>query len=45
MGWKASRPLYSVLQSEKGIKLTHFENALNRYFEQCSNINLRTHAW
>ena len=36
MGWPATRPLYSVLQSDKGIKLPHFENALNRYFEQCS---------
>ena len=35
MGWKANRPLYSVLQSDKGIKLPHFDNALNRYFEQC----------
>ena len=34
MGWKASRPLYSVLQSNKGIKLPNFENALTRYFEQ-----------
>jgi len=34
MGWKASRPLYSVLQSEKGIKLPHFENALERYITQ-----------
>jgi dTDP-4-dehydrorhamnose reductase len=34
MGWVAKRPLYSVLQSEKGIKLPQFDNALNRYFEQ-----------
>ena len=33
MGWKARRPLYSVLQSEKGILLPPLENALDRYFE------------
>ncbi|HTH29962.1 MAG TPA: sugar nucleotide-binding protein, partial [Lacibacter sp.] len=33
MGWKAKRPLYSVLQSDKGIKLPPLENALNRFFE------------
>ena len=33
MGWKARRPLYSVLKSDKGIKLPHLENALERYFE------------
>jgi dTDP-4-dehydrorhamnose reductase len=32
MGWKARRPVYSVLQSEKGIKLPQLENALDRYF-------------
>ena len=35
MGWKASRPLYSVLQSDKGVKLSHFENALGRYIKEC----------
>lgn len=34
MGLKAQRPLYSVLQSKKGVKLPRFENALARYFEQ-----------
>lgn len=34
MGWKAKRPLYSVLQSDKGVKLPQLENALDRYFEQ-----------
>lgn len=34
MGWKANRPLYSVLQSEKGVKLPVLEDALVRYFEQ-----------
>jgi dTDP-4-dehydrorhamnose reductase len=32
MGWKAPRPLYSVLQSDKGVKLPVLENALERYF-------------
>ena len=36
MEWKARRPLYSVLQSEKGVKLPSLENALGRYFEQLS---------
>lgn len=34
MGWKAKRPAYSVLQSERGIKLPVLETALERYFEQ-----------
>jgi dTDP-4-dehydrorhamnose reductase len=33
MQWKARRPLYSVLQSDKGIKLPPLDNALNRFFE------------
>lgn len=33
MDWKAKRPLYSVLRSEKGVKLPALENALVRYFE------------
>ena len=33
MGWKAKRPLYSVLKSDKGINLPLLDNALNRYFE------------
>lgn len=33
MGWKAKRPLYSVLQSDKGIKLPPLENAMDRFFE------------
>jgi dTDP-4-dehydrorhamnose reductase len=32
MGWKAKRPLYSALESEKGIKMPSFDNALERYF-------------
>lgn len=34
MKWKAKRPLYSVLHSEKGIHLPTIENALLRYFEE-----------
>lgn len=34
MKWKANRPLYSVLHSEKGIQLPALENALNRFFEE-----------
>jgi dTDP-4-dehydrorhamnose reductase len=34
MGWKAKRPLYSVLESGKGVKLPALENAVDRYFEQ-----------
>jgi dTDP-4-dehydrorhamnose reductase len=34
MGWKARRPFYSVLQSDKGIRLPPLDDALNRYFEQ-----------
>jgi dTDP-4-dehydrorhamnose reductase len=35
---KAERPNYSVLQSEKGIKLPSLENALERYFEAVANV-------
>ncbi len=34
MQWKAQRPLNSVLQSEKGIKLPLLDHALQRYFEE-----------
>lgn len=34
MRWKANRPLYSVLHSEKGVQLPDLENALNRFFEE-----------
>jgi dTDP-4-dehydrorhamnose reductase len=33
MSWKAKRPLYSVLESGKGIKLPDLDHALDRYFE------------
>lgn len=32
MEWKARRPFYSVLESEKGMKLPCLENAIDRYF-------------
>ena len=34
MAWKARRPLYSVLHSEKGLKLPSLENSLNRFFSE-----------
>ncbi|WP_194776263.1 family 1 glycosylhydrolase [Pararhodonellum marinum] len=34
MKWKAKRPRYSVLHSEKGVQLPVLENALNRFFEE-----------
>ena len=35
--WKAKRPLYSALASEKGIKLPTLDNALERFFETQEN--------
>jgi dTDP-4-dehydrorhamnose reductase len=32
MGWKAQRPLYSVLKSDKGICLPSLDNALDEFF-------------
>ncbi|HEU5364706.1 MAG TPA: dTDP-4-dehydrorhamnose reductase [Hanamia sp.] len=32
--WKAKRPQYSVLQSDKGIKLPPIHNAIERFFEE-----------
>ncbi len=32
--WKAKRPVYSVLQSDKGIKLPSLSNAIDRFFEE-----------
>lgn len=32
MSWAAARPVYSVLESERGPKLPSLENALERYF-------------
>ena len=33
MEWKAKRPLYSALQSSRGVRLPKFENALERFFD------------
>jgi dTDP-4-dehydrorhamnose reductase len=33
-GWKARRPQYSVLQSDKGIKLPPLHHAIERFFEE-----------
>ena len=43
MNLKAKRPHYSVLQSEKGIKLTWFENALERYKQEYENLYQSLH--
>lgn len=34
MKWKARRPLYSALQSSRGVQLPKFENALERFFDE-----------
>jgi len=34
MKWKAKRPRYSVLESDKGIKLPSLHNAIDRFFEE-----------
>ena len=34
MNWRAARPYYSVLKSEKGMMLPSLEQALKRYFEE-----------
>ncbi len=34
MNWKAKRPEYSVLQSNKGLKLPPLQNAIERFFEE-----------
>ncbi|HUS01602.1 MAG TPA: family 1 glycosylhydrolase [Chitinophagaceae bacterium] len=38
LNWKAPRPSYSVLKSEKGIFLPSLDNALKRYFEERKSI-------
>jgi dTDP-4-dehydrorhamnose reductase len=38
LAWKAKRPLFSALRSEKGIKLPTLSNALERYFEAQENL-------
>ncbi|MEO6814754.1 MAG: family 1 glycosylhydrolase [Ginsengibacter sp.] len=37
MKWKAKRPVYSALESEKGIKLPSLQSAINQYFEEKIN--------
>lgn len=37
MEWKAKRPLYSVLHSDRGIQLPALENAMSRYFDEIKN--------
>jgi len=34
MGWKARRPLYSVLQTEKAVSMPTLDHAIQRYLEQ-----------
>lgn len=38
MGWKAKRPLYSALKSEKGIIMPGLDDALERFFEAQENL-------
>ncbi|HUS03839.1 MAG TPA: sugar nucleotide-binding protein, partial [Chitinophagaceae bacterium] len=38
LNWKAQRPTYSVLKSEKGILLPSIDNALKRFFEERKSI-------
>jgi len=40
LNWKAPRPKFSVLKSEKGIVLPSIENALIRYFEERKNFSV-----
>lgn len=39
LNWRAPRPTYSVLKSEKGIFLPSLDNALKRYFEERKSIS------
>jgi dTDP-4-dehydrorhamnose reductase len=39
LNWKAARPGYSVLKSEKGIVLPTLDNALMRYFEERNSVS------
>ena len=34
IGWKATRPAYSVLESNKGVKLPPLEHAIDRFFNE-----------
>jgi dTDP-4-dehydrorhamnose reductase len=37
MGWRAKRPLYSALESERGIELPQLDDALDRYLNSIDN--------
>ncbi|MEP6616460.1 MAG: family 1 glycosylhydrolase [Ginsengibacter sp.] len=39
MGWKATRPKYSVLKSRHGVLMPSLKNAMNRYFEEVKVFN------
>lgn len=39
LNWKATRPKYSVLKSEKGILLPSLDNALMRYFDERKSVS------
>ena len=43
LNWKAQRPKYSVLKSEKGILLPTLENAIDRYFDDIKKIAALPH--
>jgi dTDP-4-dehydrorhamnose reductase len=40
LNWKAPRPSYTVLTTERGFELPSLENALNRYFTEQEKITL-----
>ena len=40
LNWRAARPKYSVLKSEKGIVLPTLDNALMRYFDERKSISV-----
>ncbi|MDB5251028.1 MAG: dTDP-4-dehydrorhamnose reductase [Flaviaesturariibacter sp.] len=45
MGWKAIRPRFSALDSEKGIGLPSLQDALNRYLDACGeSLDIRRMA-
>ena len=44
LNWKAVRPKYSVLKSEKGILLPSLDNALTRYFQERRSIAIELEA-
>ncbi len=40
LGWRAQRPHYSVLKSEKGILLPTLDNAISRYFLERESVEM-----